>query len=205
LNYGFVSFALSNVDFDFANFTSPINNYVSEAVTVYLRSDFTQYATISLSSNEGTWLDTHLQYSQHGKHRRFIGSQFSRDGFSSYFFSSYLSVTFKMSRTYIVYERTVESLLAFLGTMGGTIGLMFIVGAWLAKNFTEKLFLYSILSNLYQVDLASRTGEKYITRERTRRTIRRKRLTSFKILGNLYGMGESPEIKEEEKIEEVKI
>ena len=50
------------------------------------------------------------------------------------------------------YERSVFSVLDFFGNIGGLNEVLEIIGKLIVAVFAGRLFIYSIVSNLYQVD-----------------------------------------------------
>ena len=50
------------------------------------------------------------------------------------------------------YQRTVFSVLDFFGNIGGLNEVLERIGELIVAIFAERLFTYSIVSNLYQVD-----------------------------------------------------
>lgn len=54
------------------------------------------------------------------------------------------------------YERSVFSVLDFTGNLGGLFEVLEITGSIIVGLFSSKLFFYSFLSRLYQVDKTSK-------------------------------------------------
>ena len=52
----------------------------------------------------------------------------------------------------ISYERGVFTLLEVIGNIGGLMGIFTVGGGLLIRMFSGKVFLYSILSKIYQVE-----------------------------------------------------
>jgi len=50
------------------------------------------------------------------------------------------------------YDRSVITLLDVFGNVGGIMGIISVIGAMLVKFVSSKTFIYSILSQLYQVE-----------------------------------------------------
>ena len=60
-------------------------------------------------------------------------------------------VTIRMEAREDTYERTVFSVFDFTGLVGGVFEIFEILGGVIVGFFAHKLFMFSVLSNLYQV------------------------------------------------------
>ena len=63
-----------------------------------------------------------------------------------------LAVKFIKDLKTISYERGVFTLLEVIGNIGGLMGIFTVGGSLLVGMFSGKVFLYSILSKIYQVE-----------------------------------------------------
>ena len=72
--------------------------------------------------------------------------------FSKFWCLIILAIKFMKDEKIISYERGVFTLLEVIGNIGGLMGIFTVGGGLLVGMFSGKVFLYSILSKIYQVE-----------------------------------------------------
>ena len=72
--------------------------------------------------------------------------------FSKDFIFYKIAATFVKDNVSKSYDRTVITLLDVLGNVGGIMGIFSVIGALIVGFVSSKTFIYSILSQLYQVE-----------------------------------------------------
>ena len=64
-----------------------------------------------------------------------------------------------------MYQRTVFTILDVLGSLGGMFEILSIIGGVFVSTLTSKLFNYSILTSLYQVDTSKHNKDNWNKRK----------------------------------------
>ena len=77
-------------------------------------------------------------------------SDFNLNSFSS---DSYANIVIRMEAREDTYERTVLSIFDFTGLVGGVFEILEITGGLVVGFFANKLFMFWMLNNLYQVQM----------------------------------------------------
>ena len=77
---------------------------------------------------------------------------------------NYARVTIRMEAREDTYERTVFSVFDFTGLIGGVFEIFEIIGGIFVGYFSSTLFLFSMLTNLYQVQKIDDTTEQEFTK-----------------------------------------
>ena len=93
----------------------------------------------NLNSNSGTF------YSVGNRQQNVENKDFNED--------RYLTIFFRMSQNYEVYERTTYTLFEVLGEVGGVFEILSIVGSVIVLSLSTQLFNNSLLAKLYQVNV----------------------------------------------------
>ena len=63
--------------------------------------------------------------------------------------------------TSISYERQVFSFMDVFGNIGGLLEIMSIAGGFIVGLFSDRLFLFTLLSKLYHVEEPDKHGSKF--------------------------------------------
>ena len=63
--------------------------------------------------------------------------------------------------TSISYERQVFSFMDVFGNIGGLLEIMSITGGFIVGFFSERTFLFTLLSKLYQIEEPDKQGCKF--------------------------------------------
>ena len=122
--------------------------------------------------NKAETQDNYLAYKPGGKKQTFkaieyIDNRLSVEGttfnnaFSKHIASNwFLAIKFVKDDTSISYERGVFTILEVIGNIGGLMGIFTVAGSIIVGMFSGKVFLYSILSKMYQVEEPENTKSK---------------------------------------------
>ncbi|CAI2381127.1 unnamed protein product [Moneuplotes crassus] len=144
-----------NSYFDFQDFESPSKTFIDGRLTSYILPGYSQKSNVYLQSNEAEHVDSFLAYQPGGEEKEFI--EVNRvDKTTSVQYDSLDYTVFQMvflkDPTSKSYERVVFTFLEAFGNIGGLLEVLTIAGGFIVGLFSEKIFLFTILSKLYQVE-----------------------------------------------------
>lgn len=152
-----VDLSIVNSYFDFDDYNNPIHTYLDDRYSFDTISGLAKTANIYLRKNQVEVQDSFFTYAPGGDKSSFVNikrydtliSNENDDG-------TVLSIYFMKDYEYETYERSVYSFLDFAGNLGGINEVLEVIGGLLVGIVADKLFFYSILSRLYQVDPLSK-------------------------------------------------
>ena len=148
--------AVINSYFDFEDYDQPIKTYIDDRFFFSLMTSITRNFLAYVKTNEAETLDDFLNYSPQGKESSFISiDRISQDIQES---ETIVSVRFAKDPRTDSYDRSVFSLLDALGNIGGLNEVLQVSCGLIISIFSGRMFFYSIISSLYQIDPTDRDG-----------------------------------------------
>ena len=115
--------------------------------------DYEKQIKIYVQENEAELQDNWFNFHNEPEKKNFIGVQKTNVELLNNTSSNIvISAIFTKDYDYQSYERSVFSFLDLTGNLGGLFEIMEIIGGIIVGIFADKLFSYSIISSLYQVD-----------------------------------------------------
>ena len=158
INQMSVGVTIVNSYFDFDNYENPVRTYLDDRYQFNTLSGYSKDIKFYISKNEAEVQDAFFNYAPGGDKIEFVSvnrvdqnleadSENSGELLKLFFFKDY---------NYQYYERSVFSLLDLTGNLGGVNEVLEITGGILVGFFADKLFFYSIISSLFQVETLSK-------------------------------------------------
>ena len=141
-----------NAYFDFNEYDEPIRNYLQDGLEYDLFNDFTSNVKLYFQENQVNSQDSYLSVTSEGQESSFISLADSRSTIRPTNESEIMRINFLKSNQHTTIERSVFTLLDLLGILGGIFGALTAGGGLIINIISDRLFHYSILSDLYQVD-----------------------------------------------------
>ena len=168
----------TNTYFDFEDFETPVKSYIDERIFSKIAPSFTKIREVKMQTRSYSTRDHIFQVVDGSQEAEFVGVESIESDFDSYDerLGAVFTVRMNMDPRSLHFERTVYSFLAFTGDLGGVFEILEILGTFVVYFLTSKLFMYSVLSNLYQVDNSQTGTPGTLIR---RKTSRNKRLASL--------------------------
>ena len=113
-----------------------------------------KYISISAQQRISTRADSYFNVINTPKSDSFVGVEnyfqdYSNEASSN---NTLIHLSISLDPTQQLYSRTIYSFLAFSGDLGGVFQILEVVGGIIVSFLANKLFVYSILSKIYQVD-----------------------------------------------------
>ena len=110
-------------------------------------------AQLLVRNNHVVLSDSFIQFGQTKK--QFYSIENDRLDFTArdFSFSLYASIVIRMEAREDTYERTVFSFFDFTGLVGGVFEILEVIGSIVVSFFANRLFMFWMLSNLYQVQM----------------------------------------------------
>ena len=140
-----------NSYFDFEDFNKPIKTYLDDRFTFNVVTGFRSDGTVPVTQNKAEAEDAFIQVGNPKEYEFYTVDSF-RQTFTSEDEETLVTLKFTIDAQANVYQRTVFSFLDLTGQLGGINEVLVVFGSILTGFFTEKMFNYSVLSKLYQVD-----------------------------------------------------
>ena len=138
--------------FDLDDYNTPIKTYYADKYTFFGNSEFTTEATFYLQDNQAILNDNYLALNGQEEVKKFISIGDHQSLISKLIPNNVFKMTIQKNEEYLVYERSVYTLLDFLGDLGGIYEIFITLGFVFVTLFTCTKFYYSILPKIYQVD-----------------------------------------------------
>ena len=178
----YIQLAMINNYFDFDDFNQPIKSFLDDQFFYPLTSGFTKNANMYIRQNTAEQKDSLFRYQPSGTQSSFISIESVIDKFIKINSQKnvLLASFYKDPKSYN-YERTVFSFLDCWGLIGGVNEILEIWGKLIVSLFSGKIFAFSILSALYQVDLISSVQRKETAKKVNRSKIRKSKTQRNKI------------------------
>ncbi|CAI2374574.1 unnamed protein product [Moneuplotes crassus] len=149
-----------NSYFDFDDYNSPIKTYIDDRFFYYVVPDRTLTSNVYVQKNEIETQDNYFAYKPGGKKSdiyeiRRIDNRLSVEDTAS---NNLLNLKFIKDPFTQSYDRGVITILDVIGNIGGLMGIFVVGGGFIVNLFSDKLFLYSIFSNMYKVQKPSNSS-----------------------------------------------
>ena len=143
-----VVIANSYVDFD--DYENTIKTYIDDRFVYRVNPGFYRESHLNLRSNHVKLADDFLQIGDTQDQQFYSVETFAND----FIFSNlgpYVSVFLNMEEREDTYERTVFSFFDLTGLVGGVFEILELAGGLFVSIFAHRLFMFSMLKDLYQV------------------------------------------------------
>ena len=142
--------AVINTYFDFEDYSNPLKTYIDDRFLYGMLTNFSKQYLVYIRENKAETIDDYFNYSPNGDESGFVSiERIDQDIHES---SSIVNIRFIKDPTSDTYERSVFSLLDALGNIGGVNEVLQVSCGMIISIFSGRMFLYSIISSLYQVD-----------------------------------------------------
>ena len=140
--------------FDFLAYNRPLRSKLlnnSYSFSYSLSSGYVKSANMFVRNNHVTLADSFFQIGITEK-KQFYSVETIRPDFSTHNAGLvYANILLRMEAREDSYERTVFSIFDFTGLVGGVFEIFEVTGGIIVGLFAYKLYMFSMLSNLYQV------------------------------------------------------
>ena len=177
----YIQLAMINSYFDFDYYNKPIKSFLDDQFYYHLTSGFTKNANMYIRQNTAEQKDSLFRYQPSGTQSSFISIESVIEKFIKTNSKIVLLASFYKDPKSYNYERTVFSFLDCWGLIGGVNEIREIWGKLIVSLFSGKIFAFSILSALYQVDLVSSVQRKETTKKVNHSKIRKSKTQRNKI------------------------
>ena len=177
----YIQLAMINNYFDFDDFSKPIKSFLDDKFFYPLTSGFTKNAYMYIRQNTAEQKDSLFRYQPSGSQSSFISIESVIEKFTKIDSNIVLLASFFKDPKSYNYERTVFSFLDCWGLIGGANEILEVCGKLIVSLFSGKIFAFSILSALYQVDLVSSVQRKETTKKIIHSKIRKSKTQRNKI------------------------
>jgi hypothetical protein len=154
LNNHWLEIAMIGTYFDFDDYTNPVKTYYENTNFYQMVPNFPSLLQVLVAENEYTsdnsliyngFAGTEKFYSINSKNLRpFI---YNRGDNSNAF-----EIFIFLSQEYMEYERSTFTFFDLFGLLGGLLEIFRQFGGYIVTRFSQRLFEFSMISNLYQVD-----------------------------------------------------
>ena len=150
-----------NSYFDFNDFVQPIKTFLDDQFYYNLISGFTKYVDLYIRQNTVERKDSIFRYEPVGISSSFysIETAFEKIRRIKNDNCAFALTFYKDSRT-INYDRSVFSFLDWWGLIGGVNEILAIAGQLIVGLFSGKIFAFTLLSAIYQVDMTTSKQRK---------------------------------------------
>jgi len=162
----YIDFTFVNTNFDFNDYEKPVKTFLDNSLFSHFSRNISKYYNMYIQKRTYSALDSIFQFFNSEQQHEFVGVDRTSLDASDLdpTHSSILILKFVLDNYERNYERQVYSLLAFTGDIGGVFQILEVLGALLVFVFTKNLFMYRILSQMYQID-NSKISKKLPTKE----------------------------------------
>ncbi|CAI2377012.1 unnamed protein product [Moneuplotes crassus] len=144
-----------NTYFNFDDFNSPVKTYIDGRLTFDLLPGYLIRNDVFIQKNEAEYLDSYFAYQPGGTKKEFVGVDrvdqrlaVQHDSVSETIFK----MQFVKDEATKSFERTVFSFMEAFGNIGGLFEIIEIAGGFFVGVFSGRMFLFTILSHLYQIE-----------------------------------------------------
>ena len=140
-----------NTYFDSNEYDNPIKTYIEDGIGYSGVNGISHLANFYFQNNEIETQNSYLSMFHRKQKYSFINLDTIKNSIGSSDESIFKFGFIKSNKKRSI-ERSVFTFLDLIGTLGGIFEIFSIIGGILVAIFSEKMFYYSVLSNLYQVD-----------------------------------------------------
>ncbi|CAI2359077.1 unnamed protein product [Moneuplotes crassus] len=146
------SIAIVNTVVDLKNYGKPIQYMIDDGLFWELTPGIRKKTDVFVRKNDASFEDNYVQLG-FPEEKEFYQVVDSSDRFEAESSSGdLLSIYFRFDKTSDIYERKIYSLGELIGQAGGFYTVLALFGSILLFIFSERLFVSSILSRIYQID-----------------------------------------------------
>ena len=150
--------AILNSYVDFEDYENVIKTYIDERFIFRVDPGVYKESILYLRNNHVKLADELIQLGT-TRDLQFYNIETSNNDFYTIDTDIYLSVYMRMEAREDTYERTVFSLFDLTGLVGGVFEILEVTGGIFVSFFAHKLFMFSMLNDLYQVQKTSSNYE----------------------------------------------
>ena len=147
----------SYLDFDEYS-SSPVKHYIDDRFEYFLLSDREKVVNAYIKDNEIELIDSYMNPFASSEIQNFISIDRVDQDLKNIEEGSIITIRFQKDLNYQSYSRSVYNVFDAFGDIGGVLEICTIFGGFLVGAFADRVFHYSIISSLYQVD--STFGDK---------------------------------------------
>lgn len=144
--------AIVNTVVDLKNYVNPIQYMIDDGLFWELTPGLRKKTDVFVRKNEASFEDTYIQLGFPEEKEFYQVAESSSRFESESADGDLLSIYFRFDKTSDIYERKIYSLGELIGQAGGFYTLLSLIGSFLLFIFSERLFVSSILSKIYQID-----------------------------------------------------
>ena len=184
-------FAIINSYVDFDDYDSIIKSYIDERFLYRVNPGFHRESYLNVRNNHVKLADGFLQIGS-TQDLQFYNVDTSENDFIFSNSNSYVSVYLNMEAREDTYERTVFSFFDLTGLVGGVFEILELAGGLFVSFFAHKLFMFSMLNDLYQVEkIDSNHGfSKVIPKTKELKVVKKRTKCDYRV----YEETKAPEI-----------
>ena len=155
-------FSIVNSYFDYDEYDNdPIKYFVDDRFDYRLIPDQQKFVNVYVRENEVELKDNIFRLTPSGQEKSFLSvSRVIQDLRNRGTDEQVIAIRFEKDYDYDSYEREVFSLLDLFGNLGGLSEVCTIIGGLFVGIFADRLFNYSIISSLYQIDPSRHNFDK---------------------------------------------
>ena len=147
-----LTFMVSNNYMDFSNYTEPVQNFLDDRFFWDLAPGLRKKVDIYVRKNSANFIDDFIQLGQSNSINFYQVNSMRESIVIEEPDLQVMSVFFRFDSNFDTYSRRVYSLGDLFGQTGGLYSAIFLIGAIIVGIFSERLFVSSILSKIYQID-----------------------------------------------------
>ncbi|CAI2382333.1 unnamed protein product [Moneuplotes crassus] len=144
-----------NTYFDFDDYNDPVKTYIDGRFDHGIMNGFMVAHDVFLQKNDAELQDNYFAYQPGGNEKEFVGVDRVDQKLAIQDESTdniVYKIQFVKDAASKSYERSVFSFMEVTGNIGGLFEILSIAGGFIVGAFSGRMFLFSILSKLYQVD-----------------------------------------------------
>lgn len=159
LRFGRIVFIIQNKYVDFQDYNNVIKTYADSKYSFRLEPTFYKETSIYVKKNKVILADDLVQFGQTQELEFYNVEDFYTD-MTAIQNNQVMTFLITLDENVNTYTRSVYSFFDLTGQVGGVFGFLFKIGEIFVGFFATKLFMFSLVSNLYQVQ-ASEPGKEF--------------------------------------------
>ena len=149
--------------FDYDEYDNPLKTYVDDQDVFSINDDFATYADLKVQQNKAYLADSlFFNYNFEEETYYNVKNRNHKTVNSALIQNSLLGIFISLDKESEEYERVVYTFLDMFGFLGGLFDFMFFCGFILTQYCTEKSYLNSVFSKLYQVKVEENREDQFI-------------------------------------------
>ncbi|CAI2361782.1 unnamed protein product [Moneuplotes crassus] len=139
--------------FDSDNYKTPIKSFLDNRYSLKMAAGFKKTSNLFLRKSKTSRTDSIFPFAGDGEDEFYsVGNSQFDFGVEQESENILAKYTIYQDRVQDVYERRVYSLLDFFGQLGGFFEILTLAGTFLVHYFADKIYRYSLFTELYCVD-----------------------------------------------------